>query len=73
MIRELEGVIDVYLPDFKYMDEQLGRHLSDTPNYPETAAAAIAEMFRQKGANIALDDDELIKSGLIIRDRKSAE
>jgi len=66
-IRELDGVINVYLPDFKYMDEQLGRRLSDTPHYPETATVAIAEMFRQKGSDIALDDDELITSGLIIR------
>ncbi|MBU8933630.1 MAG: radical SAM protein [candidate division Zixibacteria bacterium] len=67
VIRELDGVIDVYLPDFKYMDEKLGRRLSDTPHYPETAAAAVAEMFRQKGADIELDENDLITSGLIIR------
>ncbi len=67
VIRALEGIIDVYLPDLKYMDEALGREYSDAPNYPETATAAIREMFRQKGANIFLDDDGVIETGLIIR------
>ncbi|RKX29745.1 MAG: radical SAM protein [Candidatus Zixiibacteriota bacterium] len=66
-IENLEGVIDVYLPDFKYIDEELGRRLSDAPHYPEIAGAAIGEMFRQKGADIKLDKDNLITSGLIIR------
>jgi len=66
-IKKLEGIIDVYLPDFKYMDEQLGRDLSNTPHYPKFAIAAIGEMYRQKGAEIALDDEGLITSGLIIR------
>ncbi|MFH2050782.1 MAG: radical SAM protein [bacterium] len=66
-IENLEGIIDVYLPDFKYMDEQLGRQLSDTPDYPKFASAAIGEMYRQKGAEITLDDEGLITSGLIIR------
>ena len=67
VIRSLEGVIDVYLPDLKYLDEQLGREYSDTPGYPETATAAIKEMFRQKGSSILLDDQGVIESGLIIR------
>ena len=67
VVRSLEGIIDVYLPDLKYMDEKLGREYSDAKNYPEIATAAIREMYRQKGANIYLDDDEVIHSGLIIR------
>ncbi len=66
-IRAMENDIDVYLPDFKYMDERLGRTLSDTPHYPETAAAAIGEMFRQTGPEIELDEEGLITSGMIIR------
>lgn len=66
-IRGFEGEMQVYLPDLKYMDEQLCRKYSDTPNYPEIACAAVKEMFRQKGSNIWLDDDGLIESGLIIR------
>jgi putative pyruvate formate lyase activating enzyme len=66
-IRSLEGMIDVYLPDLKYMDEALARRYSDTKRYPQIATAAIREMFHQKGANIFLDDDGVIESGLIIR------
>jgi len=66
-VESLEGTIDVYLPDFKYMDTELARDYSDTPCYPEVAAKAIKEMFRQKGADIRLDEEGLIISGLIIR------
>jgi len=66
-IRSLEGEIDVYLPDMKYMDTVLADEYSDTPDYPEVAANAVKEMYRQMGAEILLDDEGLIKSGLIIR------
>lgn len=66
-VKSLEGVIDVFLPDLKYMDASLGREYSGAKNYPEIATAAIKEMFHQKGANIYLDDDGIIESGLIIR------
>jgi putative pyruvate formate lyase activating enzyme len=49
------------------MDENLAREYSDTPDYPAIATAAIKEMYRQKGANILLGDDDVIHSGLIIR------
>ncbi len=48
-LRMLDGLIDVYLPDFKYMDEKKARNYSNAPDYPEVAKAAIAEMFRQVG------------------------
>lgn len=67
VVRSLEGVIDVYLPDLKYMNEKIGREYSDAPNYPQVATDAIREMFDQKGANLRLDDDSVIESGLIIR------
>ena len=66
-IRSLEGMIDVYLPDMKYMDSKLAREYSDAPDYPQVAAKAIKEMYRQKGAEIALDEEGLITSGMIIR------
>ncbi|MDZ4722345.1 MAG: radical SAM protein [candidate division Zixibacteria bacterium] len=66
-IKALDGKIAVYLPDLKYLDEQMGRETSDTPDYPEIAKAAIKEMFYQKGSNIFIDDDGYIESGLIIR------
>ncbi len=67
VVRSLEGVIDVYLPDLKYMSEKLGREYSNAPDYPKTATAAIREMFHQKGANLLLDHDGVVESGMIIR------
>ncbi len=48
-LRSLEGLVDIYLPDFKYADQQLAAALSQAPDYPETALAAIREMVRQAG------------------------
>ena len=66
-IASLADMIDVYLPDLKYMDADLAARYSATPDYPQVATAAITEMFHQKGAQIALDDEGLIRSGLIVR------
>lgn len=48
-LRMLDGLIDVYLPDFKYMDVRKAAAYSNAPDYPEVAKKAIAEMFRQVG------------------------
>lgn len=64
-LRRLEGVIDVWLPDFKYSDNALAQRLSSCPDYTEVALGAIAEMRRQTGANVI--EDGLIKRGVIIR------
>lgn len=66
-IRSLEGMTDVYLPDLKYMSADLAARFSDARNYPEVATAAIKEMFRQKGPDILLDAEGIVRSGLIIR------
>ncbi len=66
-IVSLADMIDVYLPDLKYMDSDLAARYSATPDYPKVATAAIAEMYRQKGSQIVLDDEGLIRSGLIVR------
>jgi putative pyruvate formate lyase activating enzyme len=66
-IASLENLMHVYLPDLKYMDNHLASAYSDTPDYVETATAAVKEMFRQKGANIYLDDSDSIQFGMIIR------
>jgi len=66
-IRSLEGEIQVYLPDLKYMDNRLAQLYSDTPHYVEFATAALREMYRQKGAAIYVDDSGSIQIGLIIR------
>lgn len=67
IISSLADTIDVYLPDLKYADSNLALRYSATPDYPEVAIAAIAEMYKQKGPQIQLDDSGLIRSGLIIR------
>ncbi|HIU15794.1 MAG TPA: radical SAM protein [Candidatus Ventricola intestinavium] len=48
-LRMLEGVVDIYLPDFKYIDPKMAALLSGARDYPETALAAIREMRRQTG------------------------
>ena len=63
-LRELEGLIDVYLPDFKYSDAALAKEISGAPDYPETASTAIAEMFRQTGPCV-IENDELVRGTLV--------
>ena len=65
-LKLLEGYIDIYLPDFKYADDDLGKRLSGTNNYYEIATEAIKEMYRQVGSPV-LDENGIIKKGLIIR------
>ena len=64
-LRELDGLIDIYLPDYKYSDNTLAARLSRAPDYVETAAAAIQEMYRQVGG--AVIEDEQMTRGVIIR------
>ena len=66
-LKELEGIVDVYLPDLKYSDPVLSKELSDTPYYPEIALKAIKEMYRQKGSLLITNDSGYAESGLIIR------
>jgi len=66
-IKSLEGLIDIYLPDLKYMDAALAAEYSDAGNYPEFASKSIKEMFRQKGSHLETDDNGNALSGLIIR------
>lgn len=65
-LRTLEGKIDVYLPDLKYLDGDTARRYSAAPDYPEIAAAAIREMVRQTGP-CRFDDNGLLLKGTIIR------
>lgn len=64
-LRQLEGKIDVYLPDFKYSDNALAKRLSAAPDYYETAAAAILEMYRQVGRPVI--EDEQMTRGVLLR------
>jgi putative pyruvate formate lyase activating enzyme len=65
-LRKLEGLVQIYMPDLKYMDASLAKRYSAAPDYPETAQAAIREMFRQTG-NFVLDDNDMLSSGVLIR------
>ena len=55
-LRELDGLIDIYLPDFKYSDAALAKELSAAPEYPQIASAAILEMYRQVGGAVIEDE-----------------
>lgn len=65
-LKSLEGKIDIYLPDLKYMDSAPAGRYSAAPNYPAVAAAAIREMVRQVGPCV-FDENGLLKKGVIIR------
>ena len=64
-IRQLNGLVDIYLPDMKYADNALAATLSGAPNYFETASAAIREMVRQVGP--VQWHGEKVTRGVIIR------
>lgn len=68
-IKRLEGYVDIYLPDFKYMSPVLSKKYSHAPDYAEVAKAAIAEMVRQTGKAVFVngDEDNLILKGTIVR------
>lgn len=65
-IRRLAGLIEIYMPDFKYSDNAAAARLSDAPNYVEHCTAAHAEMFAQVGP-LELDDDEVAVRGVLVR------
>lgn len=65
-LRLLDGVIDVYLPDYKYIDPAMARLLSGAADYPDVAWAAITEMRRQTGKAV-YDDQGMMTRGTLIR------
>ena len=66
IIGSLNGLIDVYLPDFKYYDSQLAGKYSKAPDYFEKASTALDEMVRQTG-RAEFGSDGMIKKGVIVR------
>ena len=66
-IRSLSGIIDVYLPDYKYVTSEIASEYSDTFDYPAVAFKAIKEMYYQKGSTLRIDDNGLAENGLLIR------
>jgi putative pyruvate formate lyase activating enzyme len=67
VLRLLDGVVDVYLPDLKYADSADGYAYSKVPNYAERAREALLEMFRQTGDRLVFGADGLLKRGLVVR------
>ena len=65
-LRELEGLIDIYLPDLKYYYNSLGKKFSKVDNYFEIATNAIKEMYRQVGSPI-LNEKGVMQKGLMVR------
>ena len=65
-LKMLDGLIDVYLPDFKYFSDDTAKKYSSAPDYRKYAEEAICEMYRQVGG-CKFDERGIIKSGLIIR------
>ena len=67
VIQSLSGLIDVYLPDFKYVTASLAGAYSEAYNYPDVAIRALREMYYQKGSVLMIDDYGRAESGMIIR------
>ena len=66
-LQMLEGIVDIYLPDFKYWGKDLAKKYSNAEDYREHASAAIAEMLRQTGAPVMDEATGLMKKGVIVR------
>jgi putative pyruvate formate lyase activating enzyme len=67
VLRLLNGIVDVYLPDLKYAEDEAGYLYSKVRSYKEYSRLAIAEMYRQTGADLVFDQDGLLKRGLVVR------
>jgi len=65
-LSQLSGLVDIYLPDFKYFSDVSAKKYSDAENYPEIAKKAIKEMFRQVG-HLQIDKNGIAVKGLLIR------
>ena len=65
-LRMLEGYVDIYMPDFKYLDNEHANKYSKAADYPEVAKAALKEMVRQNGMPV-FDERGIMKKGVIVR------
>ena len=65
-LKMLEGYVDIYLPDFKYSDNELAKRLSKVDNYFEIATQALTEMYKQTGKSV-FNNDGIMQKGMIIR------
>jgi putative pyruvate formate lyase activating enzyme len=67
VLKLLEGIVDVYLPDLKYAEDEAGFLYSKVRSYASVSRAALKEMFRQTGDELVFDESGLLKRGLVIR------
>ncbi|MEM5786291.1 MAG: radical SAM protein [Syntrophobacteraceae bacterium] len=65
-LKLLEGIVDIYMPDFKFWDSAAGADFCDAPDYPERARSALKEMHRQVG-DLVLDENGVARRGLLVR------
>jgi uncharacterized Fe-S radical SAM superfamily protein PflX len=65
-LRWMDGIVDIYMPDFKVWDRDVAKRYLKAPDYPEAARAAIREMHRQVGP-LAMDEQGLAKRGVLVR------
>ena len=66
-LRSLGDYIDVWLPDFKYVNPEIALSFSDAYDYPEVALRALKEMYFQKGSSLHLDESGMAERGILIR------
>jgi putative pyruvate formate lyase activating enzyme len=66
-LRSLSGLIDIYLPDFKYVSPEIAARFSDASDYPEIALKAIKEMYFQKGSTLVINENGTAESGILLR------
>jgi putative pyruvate formate lyase activating enzyme len=66
-IQSLSEMIDVYLPDYKYVTDDISSEFSDAIDYPEVALKAIKEMYYQKGSTLRVDEKGRVENGMLLR------
>jgi len=65
-LRQIQGLVDIYLPDLKYLDNGLAKQLSAVDDYADTVPAVLREMLDQVG-HLRMDEDGIAVSGLLVR------
>ena len=65
-LKLLDGIVDIYMPDFKFWDEKTSARLASAPDYPQVAREAIREMYRQVG-DLATNGAEIARRGILVR------
>ena len=65
-LKLLEGIVDIYMPDFKFWDKESAKRYAKAPDYPEVAQKALLEMYRQVG-DLVMDEEGVAVKGLLVR------